>query len=194
MVAEPSPPDAPREVRLEGFRLLAGVLALGGVLLAAIAAAFLLGRWVERRSHPGSSAAEGLSDVRPAPYLDAEEGLTHFDRVGGPEQPREPAREIPQPGAGAAEDRLAPPAGEPPGEEGAFYVQVFAGRDRSSAEEIVGRLQRGGYRVRVVSEREGQDSLYKVRVGGYPSNERAREVMAELQRGGFPGAWVSRSD
>lgn len=192
MVVDPQPPDAPRELRLEGFRLLAGVVGLGGVLLAAIAAAFLLGRWVERRSHPVSPAGDELSQVRPAPYLDAEEGLTHFDRVGGPDQPREPAREIPD--AGAATAPPAAPAGELPGEEGAFYVQVFAGRDRSSAEELVGRLQRGGYRVRVVSEREGQDSLYKVRVGGYPSSERAREVMAELHRGGFPGAWVSRSD
>lgn len=203
MAVDPSRNDGPHELRLEGFRLVASVIGVGGLLLTAVVGAFLLGRWVERRSHPGASMADErgpLAEVQAAEPLDADLGLTYFDDLQGEEQEAEPGREIPgeRPEAATPAVRSLDPALAAPDdvemEDGPFYIQVFAGRDRSSAEELVGRLQSGGYRVRLFSERDGPGSLFKVRVGGYPADARAREVADELKAKGYSGAWVARSD
>ena len=76
-----------------------------------------------------------------------------------------------------------------PGGAGDYWVQVFAGRDRSSAESLVGKLKSDGYLVKVFSEREGQGLLFKVRVGGYPSKDRAQRTAAVLKESGY-SAWV----
>jgi cell division septation protein DedD len=147
------------------------------------------------------SAERGpLAEVQAAKPLDSDRGLTYFDDLQGAEQEAEPGREIPieQPDQATPAVRSLDPALAPPEdvelEDGPFYIQVFAGRDRSSAEELVGRLQSGGYRVRLFSERDGPGSLFKVRVGGYPSDARAREISEELKTKGYSGAWVARSD
>jgi cell division septation protein DedD len=69
-------------------------------------------------------------------------------------------------------------------------VQVFAGRDRRSAEELVARVQGAGFPVHLDAEPDGSGQLYKVRVGGYPTKERASEVAQSLSRDGF-SAWVT---
>jgi hypothetical protein len=183
--------DTTREVRLEGGKLLVGVVGLGGIVLAAVVGAFLLGRWVESRSRPAGSTGAGGGDplgavVRAAPDAEVTDELTYFDRLQGTEQRPEPAREA---------TRATPPPPSPPGggareEGGAYFVQVFAGRDRSSAEELVGRLEGQGLPVHLDSEPDGGGLLYKVRVGGYPTKERAGEVAQGLTRGGF-SAWVT---
>jgi len=204
MAVDHSRDDGPHELRLEGFRLVASVIGVGGLVLAAVVGSFMLGRWVERRSHPGASMADQrgpLAEVQAAEPLDAEQGLTYFDDLQGEGQEAEPGREIPGSQAEAAtpavrslDSALAPPDDDVEVEDGPFYIQVFAGRDRSSAEDLVGRLQSSGYRVRLFSERDGPGSLYKVRVGGYPSDARAREVSEELKTKGYSGAWVARAD
>lgn len=209
MAIDPSRSDAPQELRLEGFRLVASVLVLGALVLAAVVGAFLLGRWVEGRSHPGPQVAGDRGGplaqvVAPGEPLEAEEGLTYFDRVGEGER-AEPGREVgalparDEPPVESGDSALAHPddAGEvAPAEPegGPYFVQVFAGRDRDSAEQLVGRLQTSGFRVHVVSEREGRDELFKVRVGGYPSDTSAREASQALRSKGFTGAWVIRED
>ena len=52
MAIEHRQAEPAHELRLEGFKLLASVLALSGIALAAIVGAFLLGRWVESRARP----------------------------------------------------------------------------------------------------------------------------------------------
>ena len=205
MTAERGRDDAGRELRLEG----AGLVVVGGILLAAIGGAFYLGKWVERRSHPplpvGTMAQGPLSQVvQPESYDDAERGRSFFDAPQGEQKELEPSREArpdPEPtleagppgspGAAPAESPgAANPAAPPdPGGEGAYFVQVFAGRDRSSAESLVGKLKNQGYDVRVFSEREGQGILFKVRVGGYPSKDRAQRIAASLKKSGY-SAWV----
>jgi cell division protein FtsN len=195
-----------RELRLEGL----GLVVVGGVLLAAIGGAFHLGKWVERRAHPSRSTAvtggQGpLSQVvPPTSFDDAEKDQSFFDELGGNQKEVEPDRELrpdPEPsleddppgspGAAPAgpSEPLGPATATDPGGQGDYFVQVFAGRDRSSAESLVGKLKTEGYVVRVFSEREGQGLLFKVRVGGYPSKDRAQRIASSLKQSGY-SAWV----
>jgi hypothetical protein len=206
LAAEPTRADAPQELRLEGFRLVASVLALGGFVLAAVIGAFLLGRWVERRADGGGDRASARGGpleqvVAPGEPLEVERGLTRFDEVGAGgsalEPGREAARAVPRAAEPTAESRdsaLAPPGPGAGAAAGPFFVQVFAGRDRDSAEQLVGRLQSSGYRVEMLSERAGRDELFKVRVGGYPSDDDARQASEALRSAGFGGAWVLRAE
>ena len=72
---------------------------------------------------------------------------------------------------------------------GKWYVQVFAGRDRNSAEGLVRELEAAGYSVRLFSEREGRGALYKVRVGGYPTRDAAAGAADKLKGEGHAGAF-----
>jgi len=209
MTPERGRDDAGRELRLEG----AGLVVVGGILLAAIGGAFYLGKWVERRSHPplpvGTMAQGPLSRVvQPESYEEGERGQSFFDAPQGDQKELEPSREArpdPEPtleadppgtpGAALAESPGTAKPARPadPGGKGAYFVQVFAGRDRSSAESLVGKLQNQGYVVRVFSEREGQGVLFKVRVGGYPSKDRAQRIASSLKESGY-SAWVPPLD
>lgn len=204
MTIDPGRSEAAHEVRLEGFRLVATLLVLGGVVLAAVVGAFLLGRWVESRSHPGPAmgADQGgpLSQVvTPAPDLDVDREANYFDRAARGETEPEPARQLarvrPAEELAAGADTALEPLDidvDPGG--GPFLVQVFAGRDRESAERLVAELQAADYRVRVDSEKDGAGTLFKVRVGGYASDTEARQAVEVLRRKGFTGAWVTRAD
>jgi cell division septation protein DedD len=194
MAADRPDSESTRELRLEGLGLLLG----GGVLLALLAGAFFLGRWVERRTGPPAleSAAEAGPLARNAARsedVDAADGITYFDSVEGGEQELEPERELPTPQAEVAEPSAAQPQ---PAEraaradDGRFFVQVLALRDRSAAAEVIDSLRRKGFGVRLFSEREGQSTLYKVRVGGYPTRPAAEAARDELRKSGHPGAFV----
>jgi len=195
--------DGPtRELRLEGV----GLVLVGGVLLAAICGAYYLGKWVEGREHPAQVLADAgqgpLSQVVPSDSVEsATEDTSFFDNLDGQQKQPEPEREA-RPNPSRAENPPAkrsvsqtkpaaksadPPAD--PGGEGDYWVQVFAGRDRSSAESLVGKLKSDGYVVKVFSEREGQGLLFKVRVGGYPSKDQAQRTAGVLKKSGY-SAWV----
>ena len=92
-----------RELRLEG----AGLFIVGGLLLAALAGSFYLGRWVERRGAiPGSApgiATRQAAEARSEPAVDVGKETTYFDTVSGGEKEAEPERE--------ARRREAQPAG-----------------------------------------------------------------------------------
>jgi cell division septation protein DedD len=188
---EERPAERVRELRLEGL----GLALLGGALLAAVLGAFLLGRWVERRSAPPAQSAGGgpLERVAAAePPVDVEREATHFDRPRGGEQQAEPQREVaPPPPPSAAPSTAPSTAGSA---AGSYFVQVFAGRDRASADKLVARLETDGFPVRLLSEPENGGALYKVRVGGYPDQQRAQSASVDLRERGFSGAWVVRQD
>jgi len=190
--AEGGRDERTRELRLEGRGLALGLIGLGALVLAAVAGAFLLGRWVERRAQPAAAGGvpgpDPLEQVLGAAAAERTEP-TYFDDLAGAEKQLEPGRELPRPRAEPQAPREPAAAG---GGSGPFFVQVFAGRDRGSAEDLVARLERAGHPVRLVGEREGSASLYKVRVGGFPSEERARQTMERLRQAGFPSAWVVR--
>jgi cell division septation protein DedD len=199
MAGERKQGEAVREFRLEGL----GLLLVGGLLIVLLGGAFYLGRWYERQTGPGPSAAAGgalaadpLANIsEAAPAADVDQAADFFDEVEGGQKEVEPGREARSEQATpveppAAEPRTAErPAATPAG--GPFYVQVFAGRDREAAEGLVRKLTGGGYQVRLFSEREGRGALYKVRVGGYPSREGARAAANRLEREGYSGAWVT---
>jgi cell division protein FtsN len=202
MKAERGVDDSTRELRLEGV----GLVVVGGVLLAAICGAYYLGKWVESREHPNpilADAGEGpLSQVvRSNAVESATEDTSFFDEIDGTAAESEPEREArpaPARAVNPPDEKKTPetkPAAGPtkkptdPGGTGDFWVQVFAGRDRSSAESLVGKLKSDGYVVKVFSEREGQGLLFKVRVGGYPSKDRAQKIASLLKESGY-SAWV----
>jgi len=183
----------PREVRIQGIALF----VTGGVLIALLALAFWAGRWFERQVSPPSASA-GREPSGDAVKEDAKaEDLTFFDTLGGEGRAVEPQREVrPKPALAEASERapeaavssVSPPRGGP------FFVQVFAGRDREAAGEIVRSLGGRGYPVSVEGEREGRGALFKVRVGGYRERAEAQVVAERLKREGQAGAWVTKAE
>ena len=176
--------DEPKELRLEGW-----VLAVaGGVLVALLYGSFQLGRAVERWGAPARAASapsDPLGGVEQE-VVDATEKLTFFDTLSGSGKEAEPAREakakpaVPEP----AEVSLTP---------GTWFVQVFVGRDRQAAEEVVRSLKAKRYPVRIDGVSEGASSkLFKVRVGGFPTKEAAESGADRLHGDGHTGTWVVR--
>ena len=184
MARDPDGREDARELRLEG-----GVLVLvGGVIVAALLGAFELGRIIERQTSPppkssSSSASEPASEREPD---DATESLTFFDTLSAPGA-AEPGRE-----ATTASPR--PTAAPVPSSTGSWFVQVFVGRDRSTAEEVVKTLRGKGYPVRAEAVREGASaSLFKVRVGGFPTKEAADAAADRLHKDGQSSTWVVKA-
>ena len=178
-----------REFRLEGV----GLAVVGVAIVVLLAGAFWLGRWYEstRPAGAGPDAATGLAggaegagpEVRGE--ADASEGLTYCDTLEGQEKQAEPGREA-RPGTAAPSGAGQPEPTERRGDrqatsDGPWFVQVFAGRDRTSAESLATRLGDLGYPVKIHTVREGQTPLYKVGVGGYVSREEAESRVDELK-------------
>ena len=187
MALEPEAPGEARELRLEGLTLAVA----GGVLLALLFGAFQLGRMVERWNAPARSASSSpdplgnVEDTAAAP-----DKVTFFDTVSGAGKEAEPKRQA----AGEPPSASAPPPPPPPPSAGPWFVQVFVGRDRETAEDVVRELKGKGYPVRTEVVSEGRSgSLYKVRVGGYPSKEAADAGAEKLHKDGQPSTWVVRS-
>ncbi|HZN54743.1 MAG TPA: SPOR domain-containing protein [Candidatus Polarisedimenticolaceae bacterium] len=181
MDRDPGEEGGPRELRLEGLTLMIA----GGVLAALLFGAFQLGRMVERwnappRSASAPSGAGGGADEA----VDSTEKLTFFDTLSGGGKEAEPAREAAKP---------TPPAAPPAASTtpGSWFVQVFVGRDRDAAEEVVRTLRGKGYPVRTDVVAEGASgSLYKVRVGGFATKEAAESGAARLHQDGQASTWV----
>jgi hypothetical protein len=177
-----------REFRLEGV----GLMFVGGLLIVLLVASFYLGRWYERQTgYPGQAGItmEGQSDalanvVEPEADIDGKSDF--FDEATGGQKELEPTRELSN-----AKAATPAPAAEQPVTEGAFYVQVMAGRDRASIEKVIDELRGKGYSARLFSEREGAGSLFKVRVGGYGDRGEADQAAEKLRQQGYSGAWVT---
>ena len=185
MALEPEARGEARELRLEGLTLAVA----GGVLLALLFGAFQLGRAVERWNAPARSAsspADPLGNVEDA--ATAPDKVTFFDTVSGSGKEAEPKRQT----STVPPDASAP--APPPSSPGSWFVQVFVGRDRETAEDVVRELKGKGYPVRTEVVSEGRSgSLYKVRVGGYPTKEAADAGADKLHKDGQPSTWVVRS-
>jgi cell division septation protein DedD len=177
-----------REVRIQGPALFVA----GGVLLALLALAFWAGRWFERQVSPPPAAVGRDTPGHVAKDEPTADDVTFFDTLGGGGKAAEPQREARPKGPPAEPPSVAPATAVARG--GPFFVQVFAGRDRQAAEEIVRSLGGRGYPVTVEGEREGRGALFKVRVGGYPDRAEAQTVADRLKREGEAGAWVTRRD
>lgn len=172
-----------REVRLEGVSLWVA----GGVIAALVVGAFFVGRWSAPEPAPGPAGAGPLDHVEEQ-AVDATDKLTFFDTLSGEAGKAERGREA-RPGT-------PPPAGAPPAPRpatpGAWFVQVFAGRDPEAAQLVVRALGAKGWPVKVESQREGAGALYRVRVGGFATREAADEAVQRLRSEGQAGAWVTK--
>src|SRR4029079_7779487 len=131
MVADRDGAEPSREVRLECVAL---VLA-GGVAVALLGGAFWLGRWVERGSAPQRSSAAGGAS-RDAGLESASEDATFFDTLSGDEKAAEAQGEA----ATSHSQDSGPAPGSVPLQGGPWVVQVFAGRDKVAADEMVRTL------------------------------------------------------
>ena len=179
------PDDDGREVR--ELRLEGGWLAVAfAVLLGLLAGAFQLGRMVERAAGGGGSSAGSEAGGSERETTEAAEKVTFFDTLSGGGKEAEPSREV----------RAAAPRAEPPPAEltpGPWFVQVFVGRDRQAAEDVVRSLRDKQYPVRIDAVSEGATgSLFKVRVGGYTTKEAADQGAERLHADGHSGTWVVR--
>ncbi|MDH3628687.1 MAG: SPOR domain-containing protein [Acidobacteriota bacterium] len=193
-MADPQDSDSVREVRFEGW----GLLAVVTVLVIAGGTAFYSGRLYERGLGPTSPSVDApaldpLGQVvggdASLSSADVEQTADHFDRPADSATPAEPQRELPKKQAEDAAEGRPDPVADPT--DGAFFVQVFAGRDRRAAELLMEKLRADSFAVKMVANSEGQSSLYKVRVGGFPTRDDARVAADELQKKGYNGAWVT---
>jgi cell division septation protein DedD len=184
-----------RELKLEG----PGLWLAGAVLIALIVGAFVAGRGYERGLHPASGAASGGSAsagaAGPERQSEVDSG-NYFDTVEGEGKAVEPGREVPAEQETTDAPRTAEQSNEdptlPPTDGGEFWVQVFAGRDESTAASLVRKLEAAGHRVRLHTEREGSGALYKVRVGSWSEHDTAGRAAETLKSQGYTGAWVTR--
>jgi cell division protein FtsN len=181
--------DRAREMKLEGWTLI----LTGGILIALLVGSFYLGRWVERGTAPAGSteASRATQDGGAAGLEEASEEVSFFDTLSGSEKAVEPRRESAPPSAAAgtdARESRQPPAGS----AGPWYVQVFAGRDKETADVLIRSLSQKGHSVRLDTRREGSGALYRVQVGGFATREAADSAADRLRREGQAGAWVTR--
>ena len=79
--------------------------------------------------------------------------------------------------APAVEARVA--QAPPPGD---YAVQVLATRARQQAEDILRRLERGGYLAYVNTSGTGTSPLYRVRVGTFADRQAAQLVVDRLRQ------------
>jgi len=158
----------------------------GGVLVALLIGAFQLGRAVERWSTPSqavSATTDPMGNVEQE-VVDATEKLTFFDTLSGSGKEAEPSRE-------ARPASAAPSVPDTPVTAGPWFVQVFVGRDRQAAEEVVRSLRAKRYPVRIDAVAEGSSGkLFKVRVGGFPTKDAADRGAERLHGDGHGGTWV----
>jgi hypothetical protein len=187
--------DDIREFRLEGM----GLMIAGGALIVLLVASFYFGRWYERQTgfpaHSGSPLSPGSDAL--GNVVDSEEPADvgdkadFFDDLEGEQKQLEPQREA---RSTQREEAGTPPQPAAAAPGGSFYVQVLAGRDRTSVEKMVEDLRGQGYPVRLFSEKEGRGTLFRVRVGGYPDRAEADKAAEKLRREGHSGAWVTTVD
>jgi cell division protein FtsN len=76
--------------------------------------------------------------------------------------------------------------------EGNFTVQVSAFRDKKQADEIVGRLEDGGYPAFVETIPMKGVNWYTVRIGHYPSRNDAKKAVADFALELRSNYWIDR--
>jgi cell division protein FtsN len=76
--------------------------------------------------------------------------------------------------------------------QGNFTVQVSAFRDKKQADEIVGRLEDGGYPAFVETIPMKGVNWYTVRIGHYPSRADAKKAVADFALELRSNYWIDR--
>jgi hypothetical protein len=174
-----------REFRLEGV----GLVVVSIALIAAFSAAFIFGRWFERRSRPETlttlSEQDPLARVAGGELNDVDESMTFFDSLESADG--EAAGDVPEERAPVATTTREETAPDRP--DGRWVVQVFAGRQRESADRLIGQLTKAGHKAWLDQEVVGGETLYKVRVGGWDDRSGAEKAAATLKTEGHRGAF-----
>ena len=174
-----------QEFRLEGVGLVVVAIAL----VAAFSAAFIFGRWYERRTQPETlttqSEQDPLARVAGDELNDVDESMTFFDSLESADA--EPPADDPPVAAPVTKTAKAEAKPELPA--GRWVVQVFAARQRESADRLIGQLKKAGHKAYLDQEVVGGETLYKVRVGGWEDRSGAEKAAATLKTEGHRGAF-----
>ena len=86
----------------------------------------------------------------------------------------------PEPAAGPS-PHAAPPVAEPSLRKG-WSIQAASFADIKSARDLEKKLEQGGFKASLTSNRVKGTLYYQVRVGPYPSEKRAREAASGVAR------------
>jgi DedD protein len=140
---------------------------------------------------------DGRAGVPPA----GDQGATAAPPAAPPPAAGSPASPNDAPGNRAAErerraEAPAPaaptsPAGAEPA-DGAVVIQVFATPDRTEAERVQGRLQRGGQRAFLSPVTVEGRTLYRVRVGPFGTRGEAQRVAETVRKTYRLDTWVTQ--
>ena len=175
-----------QEFQLETRHL---VLLIALVIVLCVAS-FLLGRWEERQSLGPAIAANGgaNADANIDEMGDVAKDLTFFDTLEGNHpapleaKPEPPKTAQPTSVAPHQQARPEPAAASMSGPSrrsvnDAVMIQVFASKDRTTADSVRRRLRAKGYTALLVPDH----GTYKVRVGPYADREEAQRAAAVLR-------------
>jgi len=175
-----------QEFQLEARHLTFLVL----VVVALCVASFMLGRWVERQSGasaPAVASEHGEGDAKVEEMGDVAKELTFFDTL----KTDKPVGLVEKPATAAPSRPPSPPASAPVRSarrsvgEGVM-IQVFASKDRASADAVRKKLRGKGYTALLVSG----DGSWKVRVGPYPDREEAERAASILREQEKLSTWI----
>jgi len=125
---------------------------------------------------------------------------------GRPATPPQPAASAPAPET--ARDRESPDAAEParPGRRardrdptpsgslatGDVVIQVFSSSEEAKAREVLGRLEKNGFRAFLSPVADAGRTLYRVRVGPFEHRSEAEEVAERLRRALNLETWITQ--
>lgn len=130
----------------------------------------------------GVDEAPGASDA-PAepPAAEAPPPATAPELGADPRPPRE---------RDARGGRDANPSGSLAG--GDVVIQVFSTSEEATAREVLGRLERNGFRAFLSPATDGGRTLYRVRVGPFEHRSEAEEVAERLRRSLNLETWITQ--
>ena len=139
----------------------------------------------------------------PRPDTTLREDLEGPAAEGGPAVPppsREPEAEDPPGEAGAEAPPPAPAPDRRPRDAnpsgslatGDVVIQVFSTGEEATAREVLGRLERNGFRAFLSPVVDAGRTLYRVRVGPFERRSEAEEVAARLRRSLNMETWITQ--
>ncbi len=181
-----------------------------GVFIVLCISFFFLGRWYERsisqyspaRSSGDPGSVIGHPKQAASAAEDLGESLTFFDTLpkesssdmrfpaGSETQIKKtekaPASRVPVPRESSVEEKKKP-------SQDGYSIQVFASKEKTSAQRIYQKLAKSGYECFIKEEKSASGSTYKVRVGNFATKEEAQKMESTLKKAGY-GTWVTKAE
>ncbi len=171
---------------------------------------FFLGRWYEKsisqyspqRSSGNTGSLIGHTRRDASAAEDLGESLTFFDTL-----PKESPSDMRFPsGSGTLSKKVekeqtprettpreSAPESTKISHRNGYTIQVFASKERNSAQRVYERLTKNGYECSIKEEKSAAGSTYKVRIGNFATKEEALKMESTLKKAGY-GTWVMKAE